>query len=109
MFLPVVGDGAVAASVQETVGELCFVALAVVGFKWCFVWVARFVSEHGLAADVAGGAVFEVVEELIAACLVVVPVSALGCVAGHVTPPLLLAPCSGREPVARPVHLSCAG
>ena len=84
MFLPVVGDGAVAAAVQETVGELCFVAFAVVCFECCVVGVAFFVAVHWLTADIAGCAVDVVVEELVAACLVVVAVSALGGASRHV-------------------------
>lgn len=101
VFLPVVGDAAVTAAVQETVSQLCLVALAVVGFEWCFVWVVFGVAVHGLAADVAGGAVFEVVEELLATSLVVVAVATLGGASHHVCSfPFLFVSCPGRESVS---------
>lgn len=105
MFLPVVGDGAVAAAVQETVGELCFVAFAVVCFECCVVGVAFFVAVHWLTADIAGCAVDVVVEELVAACLVVVSVSALcggfGDAHVHLCFSLCLVPVMVRRPAPR--------
>ena len=68
----------VAAVVEESCGEDCFVLVGVVGVEWSAVEVLVGVFVHGACAVGAFVAVCVVVEELLSSFVVVVPVTALG-------------------------------